>query len=73
MLRRSAFALFLALASALQACPGCKDALTESPNSQGMWRGFYYTIVLLLALVFSMIGLLVYKIVQEARRETPRA
>jgi hypothetical protein len=70
MLRRAIFFGVNLLAVALQACPGCKDALSESPNSQGLWKGFYTTILLLLGMVFSMVGLLIYKIVLEARKES---
>ena len=70
MLKRAGIAAFLLLAAGLEACPSCKDAMAESPNSQGMWKGFYLTIILMLGMVFSMVGLLIYKIVQEARKES---
>jgi hypothetical protein len=69
MLKRAAFAASMALAAALNACPGCKDALAETPNSQGMWKGFAVTIFFMLGIVFSLVGTLVYKIVQEARKD----
>ncbi len=64
-------ALFLLAASAALACPTCKDALGKS--SQGLGKGFYVTILLMLGVVFSMVGLLIYKIVREARKEPPAA
>jgi hypothetical protein len=65
-----AFALTLA-ASAARACPTCKDAFGNSPQTAGLANGFYYTILLMLGIIFSMVGLLIYKIVREARKDTP--
>lgn len=70
MLRRAAILGAWLLKGSLRACVGCKDAMSESPNSQGMWKGFYITIILMLGVVFSMVGLLIYKIVQEARKDS---
>jgi hypothetical protein len=70
-MRRPAWALGLALAAlpALAlACPSCKDALGENPETKGFSLGIYYSILLMLGMLFSLVGFIIYKIVQEARR-----
>lgn len=57
----------LALAGAALACPSCKDALGNTPQTAGLAKGFYYSILFMLGVVFSLVGFLVYKIVQEAK------
>jgi Na+-driven multidrug efflux pump len=70
-MRRSGWILasfFVALPILALACPTCKDALGDNPESRGFANGIYYTIVLLLGMLFSIVGFIIYKIVQEARR-----
>lgn len=59
--------LFLALAGALMACPTCKDQLANSEKTAGLARGFYYSILLMLGIFFSLVAFLVFKIAKEAR------
>ncbi len=69
-MRRAAKALgflaLLALPALAFACPSCKDAFGDSPEAKGFANGIYYTVILLLGMVFTLVGILVYKIVQEA-------
>jgi Na+-driven multidrug efflux pump len=70
-MRRLSWGLALVLALLpvlLLACPTCKDALGENPETRGFANGIYYTIVLLLGMLFSIVGFVIYKIVQEAQR-----
>jgi hypothetical protein len=71
MLRRSLFALLLLAEGACRACPNCKDAFGNTPQTAGLAKGFYYSILFMLAMVFSLVGLLIMKIVKEARKTTP--
>ena len=66
---RAAFALALLAASACHACPTCKDAFANSPETAGLAKGFYFSILLMLSMIFGLVGFLVYKIVKEARKE----
>ncbi len=65
-----ALALLLALPALALACPGCKEAFGDNPESAGFAKGIYITVVGMLTVVFSLVGIIIYKIVQEARRET---
>lgn len=68
-LRAALLLAFALVASAAMACPTCKDAFGNTPQTAGLARGFYYTILLMLGVIFGMVGFLVYKIVREARKE----
>ncbi len=71
-MRRAAWALLLlmALPALALACPSCKDAFADNPEGLGFAKGVYVTVILLLGVFFSLVGIFIYKIVQEARRET---
>ncbi len=58
-----------ALSSACLACPFCTAGLTNSPAGRGFGVGVYYSILVLLAVFFGMVGFLVFYLVREARRE----
>ncbi len=58
-----------ALPALALACPTCKDALGENPETKGFALGIYHSIVLMLGVLFSLVGFIIYKVVQEARRE----
>ncbi|MES2201374.1 MAG: hypothetical protein V4498_03900 [candidate division FCPU426 bacterium] len=45
--------------------------MSNTPSGEGLARGFYVTIFLMLGMVFSLVGLLVYKIVKEAKKGPP--
>ena len=55
----------------LAQCAMCKDSLQQSTSdSQSMWtRGFNSSILFLLALVFSLIGAIVFKVWRIIREE----
>jgi hypothetical protein len=51
------------------ACPTCKDALGNTPQTAGLARGFSHSIFFMLAMIFGMVGILIWRIVREARQE----
>lgn len=70
-------AVFLVLAvllpSALVACPLCKDATSDADapgGSAGLGRGFYYSILLMIAAPWTAVGTVALLIVRKRRRET---
>ncbi len=73
--------LFAVLVPALAAaCPLCKDAAAVADNggSNSMWRGMYWSILLMVSMPFAMVGGLILMVVRarrrhEASRPTPAA
>jgi uncharacterized paraquat-inducible protein A len=69
------FALVLLAASELLACPTCKDGIAESdPTSQAQARGYFYSILFMMAMPFVMLGTLggaAYFSIRRARVEPP--
>lgn len=68
-----ALALLLLLAVLLpalaSACPLCKEADDGSGSTGGgMWRGMYWSILLMIGMPFSMFGLMVLMIFRARRR-----
>ena len=70
-------AVFLVLAvllpAALAACPLCKDATSDADapgGSAGLGRGFYYSILLMIAAPWTAVGTVALLIVRKRRRET---
>lgn len=61
--------LFLLLPRLALACATCKDALGQNPETLGFAKGIYYSIILMFSVLFGIVGFIIYKIVQEARRE----
>jgi hypothetical protein len=50
-------AVVFALAAAAEACPTCKDAIAASdPAHQNMARGYFYSILFMMAMPFVLIG-----------------
>ena len=67
-----ASALFLCLAVAPEAfgCPNCKDAVnTTDPEGLNMARGYFYSILLMLAMPFTLIGSFGVYVWREMRRQ----
>jgi heme/copper-type cytochrome/quinol oxidase subunit 2 len=66
-----ALALLLLLAALLpalaSACPLCKEA-DDGAAGTGMWRGMYWSILLMIGMPFSMFGVMVLMIVRARRR-----
>jgi hypothetical protein len=62
-----AVALVPALAAA---CPLCKDAAAVADNggSNSMWRGMYWSILLMVSMPFAMVGGLIFAVVRARRR-----
>lgn len=65
---RRALLAFLLLAGRAMACPTCKDALAEDPAGRGFSVGIGITVVGMLAVIFTLAGLIVVKIVRDDRR-----
>ena len=68
----AALLLVAALESVAAACPTCKDSLAANdPARQGMVRGYFYSILFMLAMPFTIFGALsgyFYYEVRKARR-----
>lgn len=61
----------LVLPAALSACPLCKDATpdAESPGgSASLGRGFYYSILLMIAVPWTAVGTVAFLIFRRRRR-----
>ncbi len=58
----------LAIGARAWACPSCKDAVAQTPESLGLAKGFNHSIFFMLAMVFSLAGLFIWKVVREARK-----
>jgi heme/copper-type cytochrome/quinol oxidase subunit 2 len=51
------------------ACESCRDALATDPNALGFSKGIYASIVVMLAVVFTLVAVFVRFVVREARRD----
>lgn len=69
MMRRVVFAASSLVASVIRACPSCSDALGNSPQTAGYAKGFYWSILFMLGMVFSLVAVLIMKVVKEARKQ----
>ncbi|HKD16750.1 MAG TPA: hypothetical protein VKG23_02690 [Thermoanaerobaculia bacterium] len=61
------------LAPALAAaCPLCKEAASnaDQPGKSNVWRGMYWSILLMVAMPFTMVGAMIVA-VKRARRNVP--
>ena len=57
MLTLSVFAVLLLTAADVLACPTCKDGIAESdPASEAQARGYFYSILFMMAMPFVIIG-----------------
>ncbi len=68
----AALILLVILPAFLSACPLCKDALEgagSGPPNQ-LSRGFYYSILLMIAAPFTMVGVLFLKISRTRRHRS---
>jgi Na+-driven multidrug efflux pump len=68
----SVLVLGLVLGGAVDAlgCPNCKDALGGSdPDSQALARGYFYSIILMLAMPFTLAGTFGCYVWREMRRQ----
>lgn len=52
------------------ACPLCKDAASDAdkPGSASMWRGMYWSILLMVAMPFAMVGGMIFAVLRARRR-----
>ncbi len=60
----------LLLPAALSACPLCKEAEADTPGgSASLGRGFYYSILLMIAVPWTAVGTVAFLIFRRRRRE----
>jgi len=60
--------LAVLLTAVASACPLCKE---ETPDSgPGMWRGMYWSILLMVAMPFAAAGTLVLLVIRARRRQS---
>jgi heme/copper-type cytochrome/quinol oxidase subunit 2 len=62
--------IFCFLPTIAWACPNCKEALAQDANAVNLVRGYYYSILLMLAMPFLILGGLsvyFYWLVRQAR------
>jgi hypothetical protein len=57
----------LLLPVVLSACPLCKEEVPD--NSPGMWRGMYWSILLMVAMPFAAAGTIVVLVLRARRRQ----
>ena len=68
----AAFALVALMGSMAVACPNCQNALAEDPAGNGLARGFYWSILLMMSMPFALVagfGGLMYLEVRKAARQ----
>ena len=74
VIRVLAVALLVAilLPTLVAACPLCKEAASnaDKPGQSGVWRGMYWSILLMVAMPFTMVGAMIVA-VKRARRRNP--
>ncbi len=62
--------LALALAADACGCPNCKDAVdTSDPDGLNVARGYFYSILLMLAMPFTLVGSFGCYVWREMRRQ----
>jgi heme/copper-type cytochrome/quinol oxidase subunit 2 len=58
------------LPAILSACPLCKDAEADAPGgSASLGRGFYYSILLMIAVPWTAVGTVAFLIFRRRRRD----
>jgi hypothetical protein len=75
-MKRAAFALIVALAAVLStagdatACPNCKEAVASQPNGDAgrLTNGYFYSIVMMVAMPFLLLGTGSFLVVRAVRR-----
>ncbi len=60
----------LLLPALASACPLCKEAASnaEKPGQSGVWRGMYWSILLMVAMPFMMVGGMIVAVRRARRR-----
>ena len=60
----------LLLPALAAACPLCKDAASnaDKPGATSMWRGMYWSILLMVGMPFGMVGGMILMVVRARRR-----
>ncbi len=63
----------VAVASVAEACPGCKQALAEGDSGQNVAKGYFWSILFMMAMPFTIVGTFgtcAYFQVRRARSQT---
>ena len=65
-------ASWLAPASSAPACPNCKEAVAAQPGSDAarMREGYFYSILVMMAMPFTLLGTGAFFVVRAVRRGT---
>ena len=65
----------LVLPAVASACPLCKEATStaEKPGQTGMWRGMYWSILLMVSAPFAMVGTMIVAVRRARRRQLASA
>ena len=60
----------LLLPAIASACPLCKEAAStaEKPGQTGVWRGMYWSILLMVSAPFTMVGAMIVAVRRARRR-----
>lgn len=61
-------AVWCLLTDVAQACPGCKDALASQKNGLNIALGYQYSILFMMAMPFTLLGLFAAYMYWEIRR-----
>ncbi|GIW94299.1 MAG: hypothetical protein KatS3mg110_2340 [Pirellulaceae bacterium] len=64
--------VWLGIATAVWACPTCKQAIAEGGNAEGLVRGYYYSILFMMSMPFLILGGLGAYFYWEVRRARSR-
>ena len=62
--------LAVLLPAVASACPLCKDAAStaDKPGQAGVWRGMYWSILLMVSAPFAMVGAMIVAVRRARRR-----
>jgi hypothetical protein len=52
----------------LSACPLCKEQVSDKGPS--MWRGMFWSILLMVTMPFAVVGTVAFKVLRARRRQT---
>lgn len=63
--------LIIALATAAAACPTCSETLTDGVRPSSVARGFFWSIITMLVVPFSLVGGIGFLIWRKSRSHAP--
>ena len=56
------------LPALLAACPLCKEATDAGQAGTSLWRGMYWSIILMMSMPFAMVGTVILLVLRARRR-----